>query len=255
MSNDVVLYERQGHVATITLNRPDRLNALSPEVFRRLPEVWDVFDADDEARVAILTGAGRAFSAGADLKVMSEGGGPSALGRGGSLRRGLAPGTWKPVIAAINGYAIAGGWWLAQLCDIRFASDQAQLGISEVKWNLPAGWVTDLTRIIGMGHALELVLGGERISAQRAYEIGFVNRVVPHARLLDETRAFAGVIAENGPMSVRMHKEILYRGYLLSRDEGNAVANHILSRLMTSEDAQEGPRAFVEKRKPVWKGC
>jgi enoyl-CoA hydratase/carnithine racemase len=257
MPADVVLYERQGHVATITLNRPDRLNALSPEVFQRLPEIWDVFDADEEARVAILTGAGRAFSAGADLKVMNESGGPAGLGRGrggGAFRRGLAPTTWKPIIAAINGYAIAGGWWLAQLCDIRIASDQAQLGISEVKWNLPAGWVTDLTRIIGMGHALELVLSGERISAQRAHEIGFVNRVVPHERLLDEARALAAIIAENGPMSVRMHKEILYRGYLLSRDEGNAVANHILSRLMTSEDAKEGPRAFVEKRKPVWKG-
>ena len=255
MPEDVVLYERQGHIATVTLNRPERMNALSPEVFARLPEVWDQFAADGEARVAILTGAGdRAFCAGADLVVMNESGGPSGFGRGrGGMGRGLGPTGWKPVIAAINGYAIAGGWWLAQLCDIRIASDRAQLGISEVKWNLPAGWVTDLTRIIGMGHALEIVLTGERISAERAYEIGFVNKVVPHEGLMDAARGIAEVIAENGPMSVRAHKEILYRGYLLSREEGNAVANHILSRLMTSEDAKEGPRSFVEKRKPVWK--
>jgi enoyl-CoA hydratase/carnithine racemase len=256
MSADVVLYERSGPIATITLNRPERMNAISPEVFARLPEVWDQFDADAEARVAILTGAGdRAFSAGADLKVMDESGGPSGFGRGrGGLRRGLAPTTWKPILAAVNGFAIAGGFWLAQLCDIRIASDRASFGISEVKWNLPAGWVTDLTRIIGMGHALEIVLTGERISAQRAYEIGFVNKVVPHERLMDEARAMARIIADNGPLAVRAHKEILYRGYLLSRDEGNAVANHILARLMTSEDAKEGPRAFVEKRKPVFQG-
>ncbi len=257
MPEDVVLYERRGYVATVTLNRPERMNSLSPEVFARLPEVWDQFEADGEARVAILTGAGdRAFCAGADLKVMNESGGPSGFGRGrrGGMGRSLGPSGWKPVIAAINGYAIAGGWWLAQLCDIRIASDRAQLGISEVKWNLPAGWVTDLTRIIGMGHALEIVLTGERISAERAHEIGFVNKVVPHDELMAQAHAMAELIAANGPMSVRAHKEILHRGYLLSREEGNAVANHILTRLMTSDDAKEGPRAFVEKRKPVWKG-
>jgi enoyl-CoA hydratase len=261
MSDDVVLYERRGHTALITLNRPERRNALSPEVFARLRERWDAFDADREARVAILTGAGdRAFCAGADLKVMNESGGISNFGRTEAQerpRRGgfdIQPRTWKPIVAAINGYAIAGGWWLAQLCDIRLAADDAKLGISEVKWNLPAGWVTDLTRIIGMGHALEVTLTGEPISAQRAYEIGFVNRVVPHERLMDEAFALAELIAGNGPMSVQAHKEILYRGYLLSRDEGNAVAGHILAKLMTSEDAKEGPRAFVEKRKPVWKG-
>ena len=256
MSKDVVLYERRGHVALVTLNRPERRNALSPEVFSRLREVWDQFAADGEARVAVLTGAGdRAFCAGADLKVMNEGGGIQNFGRGSNRPLGrLDPGTNKPIIAAINGYAIAGGWWLAQLCDIRIAAAEAKLGISEVKWNLPAGWVTDLTRIIGMGHALEVTLTGEPISAQRAYEIGFVNKVVPRAELMDAAFEMAQTIAENGPMSVRAHKEILYRGYLLSRDEGNAVAGHILSRLMQSEDAKEGPRAFVEKRKPVWKG-
>ena len=259
MAKDVVLYERRGHTALITLNRPERRNALSPDVFRRLREVWDQFDADSEARVAVLTGAGdRAFCAGADLRVMDESGGIENFGRSDELRpRGgfsIDPKTWKPTIAAINGYAIAGGWWLAQLCDIRLAADDAKLGISEVKWNLPAGWVTDLTRIIGMGHALEVVLTGEPISAQRAYEIGFVNRVVPKAELMDAAFALADVIAGNGPMSVRAHKEILYRGYLESREEGNAVAGHILSPLMKSEDAKEGPRAFLEKRKPVWKG-
>ena len=252
---DVVLMEKRGHIAYITLNRPERLNAISGELGNRLAECYDEFNQDESLWVSILTGTGRAFSAGADLKDMNERGGPggvTAVRRRPGLGSGLD--VWKPTIAAINGFALAGGWNLAQQCDIRIAADTAQFGITEVKWNLPAGWCVDVPRIIGLGHALEIVLVGDRISAQRAYEIGFVNRVVPADRLMDEATALAERICENGPMSVRMHKEILYRGTTLTKSEGQALGRHILAPLNWSEDSKEGPKAFVEKRKPQWKG-
>ena len=259
---ETVTYEcdPETKVATITLNRPERANALNGETFRRFSEVFHQFNHDDDAWSAVVTGAGeRHFCAGADLKELAE----STAGGGRREPPPLQPQgwlftphmhVWKPVIAAINGAAAAGGWLLAQRCDIRIASEDAKLGITETKWNLPASWVTDLSRIIGLGHALELVLTSDFISAQRAYEIGFVNQVVPHDQVKDAARELAVRINRNGPLSCRAHKEILYRGCELTREQGETLGNTILFQMMNSEDFLEGSTAFARGVTPQWKG-
>lgn len=184
---DILLYEKKDRIVTMTLNRPERMNALNPEMFARLAEAWEKFAADDDAWVAIVTGTGdKAFCAGADLGDVNE------MIKNTPKLRFFFMQLWKPVIAAINGHAISGGWMLAQKCDIRIAAEHAELGIAEVRWNLPAGWVCSLTRQINLGHALEIVLWGDRrISAQRGYEIGWINRVVPKEKLMDEAMSWA----------------------------------------------------------------
>ncbi|MBI4641311.1 MAG: enoyl-CoA hydratase/isomerase family protein [Candidatus Tectomicrobia bacterium] len=256
--SDVVLYEKKGRIAILTMNRPERMNALGGGMGERLAECWADFAEDENLWVAILTGTGeRAFSAGADLRERAE---ADAAGMTSRRRRplptlGAGLECWKPTIAAINGYAIAGGWMLAQRCDIRIAAEHAELGIAEARWNISAGWICDLTRIIGLGHALEIVLWGDkRITAQRAYEIGFVNKVVSKEQLMDEAMSWAERMLELAPQAVRNFKEILYRGYHLTTEEGLALARHIERNLMGMEDSIEGPKAFSEKRKPVFKG-
>jgi len=161
---------------------------------------------------------------------------------------------WKPTIAAINGYAIAGGWCLAQECDIRIAAEHAELGVAEVRWNMGAGWLHPLTRQMHLQHALEVVLWGDRrITAQRAYEMGWVNRVVPKERLMDEAMAWAERILYLAPRDVRNLKEILYRGFHMSPMEGAAFARGLEQNLIGMEDSIEGPQSFAEKRKPQFK--
>ena len=173
---DILLYEKKDRIVTITLNRPERMNALSVELIQRIHDSFMKFRDDDDAWVAILTGAGdKAFSAGFDL--LDEAG--RGEGTGGRIKQDditVMQETFKPIIAAINGYAIAGGWRIAQYCDIRIASEHAEMGISETRWNMTAGWICDLTRQIGLGHALEIALwGDQRITAQRGYEIGWID--------------------------------------------------------------------------------
>lgn len=251
---DILLYEKKDRVVTITLNRPERMNALSIELMKRLAEAWERFRADEDAWVAILTGAGeRAFSAGFDLKDQAE---RDAQGERMPLRlpRLTNLEIWKPMIAAINGYAVAGGWMIAQECDIRIAAEHAQMGISEARWNLPAGWIHNLTRQIGLGHTLEIVLWGDRlITAQRAYEIGWVNRVVPKERLMEEAGEWAERMLYLGPRAVRNFKEILYRGSYLPPHDAEAFARALERNLIGMEDTVEGPKAFAQKRKPVFK--
>jgi len=257
----VLVYEKKldGRVVVMTMNRPDAMNALNGELSEALGEAWERFRDDEEAWVAIITGAGdKAFSAGADLK-------ETTLIRTGQLkpvrrsRRSPFPmaeeiNLWKPTIAAINGFAIAGGWAIAQLCDIRIAAEHAELGVSEVRWNMPAGWLHPLTRQMHLGHALEIVLWGDRrITAQRAYEMGWVNRVVPGERLMDEAMEWAERILYLAPRDVRNLKEILYRGFYMSPTEGAAFARALEQNLTGMEDSIEGPRAFSEKRKPQFK--
>jgi len=239
---------------TITLNRPERMNALSLELIERIYESFLRFRDDDDAWVAILTGTGnRAFCAGYDLIDEAERN-TQGLARPEVPDLSVIQEIWKPIVAAINGYAVAGGWMLAQYCDIRIAAEHAEMGITETRWNIEAGWVCDLTRQIGLGHVLEIVLWGDRrISAQRGYEIGWINRIVPGEILLEEAYSWAERILSLGPRCVRNLKEILYRSYNMTPREGRAFAKALEANLEGMEDSIEGPKAFMEKRKPVFK--
>ena len=248
---DILLYEKKDRIVTITLNRPERMNALSLELMERLAAAWAQFRDDDEAWVAIITGAGdKTFCAGFDLVEQAE-----RFRRGEELPLTLPmfrpSQIWKPIIAAINGYAISGGWWLAQSCDIRIAAEHAEFGIAETRWNMPAGWVYELPRRLTSGHALEIALWGDkRISAQRGYEIGVINRVVPADRLMGEAMSWAERMLFLAPRCVRNLKEIIYRSYDMTSSEAKAFANALETNLLGMEDTIEGARAFAEKRKP-----
>ena len=253
---ETVLYEKQDNIAVITLNRPSALNAINRQLRRELAEVILQFDGDDAAYVAIITGAGRAFCSGRDLKERAA---DNAQGRQARASDSMAPDrpymwpqTWKPLIAAINGFALAGGWSIAQMCDLRVAAENAQLGISETKWSLLPPFGAILPRMVPLSAVLELVMTAQPISAQRAYDIGFVNKVVPADDLMAEALTLARQIAENAPLAVRYFKELAYRGLNMSTQDISALAYHMYDQLLQTEDSKEGPKAFAEKRKPRW---
>ncbi len=254
----VLLYETKlnGRVVLMTMNRPEAMNALNGELSEAIYDGWARFRDDSEAWVAILTGVGdKAFSAGADLK-------ETTLIRTGQLKpvarrtRPLGPlsealGLWKPTIAAINGYAIAGGWNVAQQCDIRIAAEHAEMGIAETRWNMGAAWLSSLPRQMHLQHALEIALWGDRrITAQRAYEMGWVNKVVPKEKLMGEAMDWAERILYLAPRDVRNFKQMLYRCSSMSAMDGAAFAAVLEQNLVGMEDSIEGPKAFAEKRKP-----
>jgi enoyl-CoA hydratase/carnithine racemase len=253
----VLNYEKKNRIAYLTLNRPEAMNAVNRELREALIAAWNHFNEDDEAWVAVLTGAGeKAFCAGMDLKERDLGGStehrrPQRMSLP-SLTFGLN--IWKPVIAAINGYCLGGGFQLAQQCDFRICADHALLGVTEVKRGMTAAWTVELAKLIGIAHALEITLTGENITAQRAYEIGFVNRVVPKAELMNEAERWANILVANAPLAVRGMKEVLYRCTTLPGEQAETMARHVLYPVTISEDSKEGPRAFVEKRKPNWRG-
>jgi enoyl-CoA hydratase len=253
-----VLYNFQDHIVTITLNRPEALNSINRQLRQELREAILRYDQDDTARVAIITGAGRAFCAGRDLKERAADNAAGVQARAsdslGSDSLGLFPRTWKPLIAAINGYAMAGGWAIAQMCDLRLAAEDAMLGITETRWSLLPPFAAALPKLIPMANVLELVFTADPITAQRAFEIGFVNKVVPGERLLDEATAMARRLLDNAPLSLRNFKEMAYRGLNMDEPALAALTTRIYDQLLVSEDAKEGPRAFAEKRKPQWQG-
>jgi enoyl-CoA hydratase/carnithine racemase len=264
MAEPVLLYEPKGdgRIVLITLNRPQALNALNSELLAQLDRALVKFRDDESAWVAILTGSGRAFCAGADLKEMTDSDAATGVsGKGLEKLANAIPaplseryGLWKPIIGAMNGFALAGGFALAQQCDIRIASESAEVGIPEARWNLSADWLHDLTRQIGLGHALELALWGDRrIPARRAYEMGWINAVVPADKLMDEAMTWAERVVKMGPRSVRNFKEILYRGAYLPSAEGKAFAQALEKNLLGAEDTAEGPRAFTERCEPKFK--
>ncbi len=250
---DVLLYERKGRKAIITLNRPERMNAMSIELMERLAETWQRYRDDDDAWVAIVTGAGeRAFSSGADLR--------EPVGSRRKMKYSLeqtvptgCEGLWKPVIAAIQGYAVGGGWYLAQNCDIRVAARNAQFAVNEAKRGLAANWIVSLTRYLPLSAALEITLTGKTIGAERALELGFINKVVDNSRVLEEAETIADEILECGPLAVRCDKEILMQGLTMSYAESVEFAKRKASVVWDSEDAKEGIQAFLEKRKPQWR--
>ncbi len=249
-----ILYENDGPVAWITINRPEARNALNQAVRDGLWAGLRRFAADDASAVLVLTGAGEeAFCAGADLKEMAalklEVPPPDFAPY---LNRNIQIG--KPVIAAVNGAALAGGFLLAQMCDLCVAAEHARFAITEARWGRGAPWAAPLPWLIPPRVALELLMTAEPIDARRALEIGLVNRVVPAGELRAATQAMALRIAGNAPLSVRASKAMVYaaaeRGWAAGLDEGDRLFEPVY----LSADAQEGPRAFREKRAPKWSG-
>src|SRR3989441_5832218 len=258
-----VLYEQKDQIVTITINRPDAMNAIDPETHQALIQAWTRFRDDEGAWVAILTGAGeKAFSAGADLKKMI----PAAFsgGRGynpvahnayglGGITRGLE--IWKPMIAAINGFCLAGGLEQALACDLRIAAPHAKFGLTEVRWAIipGAGGTQRLPRAVPLAKALEMILTAEPITADEALRFGLVNKVVPLPELLPAARALAETLCERGPLAPRAAKEAVIRGLSLPLDDGLRLEALLAGTLHGTEDAVEGPKAFAEKRKPPFK--
>ena len=255
---ETVLYEKRDNVAIITLNRPDALNAINRQLRSELGEAISRFDTEQDAFVAIITGAGRAFCAGRDLKERAEDNAQGIQARAAdSMSRDrpfMWPQTWKPMIAAVNGFALAGGWSIAQMCDLRIAAEDAKLGITETKWSLLPPFGTVLPKSVPLSAVLELVFTAQPITAQRAYDIGFVNKVVPGEQLMTEAMNLAQQIAENAPLAVQAFKELAYRGQNMSAEEIAALTYETYDKLLTTEDSKEGPLAFAEKRRPRWQG-
>ena len=258
-----LLLERDGHILTLTMNRPEARNALSSEMVVRLADAWEQINDDPDIRVAILTGAGGHFSAGADLKQMAGGYGEDEW----SARSKADPELpWKallrttrvkkPLIAAVEGYAVAGGTEILQSTDIRIAGESAQFGLAEVRRGLfPIGGSTvRLRRQIAYTHAAEILLTGGLVPAQRALEMGLIGRVVPDGQALAEARKVAETIAENGPLSVMAIKRSLQETEGLPEQEALKIELEIGLPIFGTEDAREGPKAFAEKRKPNFKG-
>ena len=256
MQLEFVRYEKRDRIAYVTLNRPEVMNALHPPAGEELARVWDDFAADPEVWVAILTGAGeRAFSAGNDLKWTATHAEtrwpPSGFG-GLTSRTDLV----KPLIAAVNGVALGGGLELALACDLVVAAEHATLGLPEPRVGLlaAAGGVHRLPRMIPLKIAMGLMLTGKSIDAHEAARLGLVNEVVPLAELLPAAERWARAICECSPLSVQATKQCAYDGLGRPLTEAMQGRYSAASRLFKSEDVREGPRAFAEKRKPVWKG-
>ena len=254
MSEAAVLTEERDGVLVITIDRPEARNAINGEVARGIAAALDRLDGEDGLRVGVLTGSGGFFSSGMDLKGFLSGDVPIVEGRGlGGLTE--AP-PRKPLIAAVEGYALAGGFELVLACDLAVAAEGSRFGVPEVKRALvaAAGAALLLPQRIPQAIALELLLTGEPITAARAAELGLVNRVVPDGSALDAALELAGRIAANGPLAVAVTKQIARAASDWTLAEGWRQQAELTGPVFFSEDAQEGARAFAEKRAPVWKG-
>lgn len=255
--------QTQGHVLVVTIDRPEAMNALDPAMTSALEAVWQEFEASDRWRVAVLTGAGdRAFSAGADLKTLlpafrqrvNAGDSTAVWNFGGGLARGIE--FSKPLVAAVNGHALAGGLEMALACDIRLCSPNATFSLAEAKWAVTpgAGGTQRLPRAIPLGMAMEMLLTGTSIDAQTALRCGLVNRVLPQEALLDDALALANRIAAAGPLAVKSIKRSVREGFEHGMEQGMRREHDAFVAIMSSEDAGEGYVAFAEKRTPVYRG-
>jgi crotonobetainyl-CoA hydratase len=251
--------ERDGHVLTVTINRPEVMNALHPIANAELAGVWDDFQNDPDLWVGIITGAGdRAFSAGNDLKHQASGGDMSGQPRSGFAGLTSRFDLEKPVIAAVNGVAMGGGFEIALACDIIVASEQAVFALPEPRVGLAAlaGGLQRLPRMIGLKQAMGMILTGRRVPAAEGFQMGFVTDVVPHGDLMKRAREWAGQILECSPVSVRTSKQIVMRSLEIPNLQGsmNNGQYPAFGDLVRSEDFIEGPLAFAQKRPPQWKG-
>ena len=256
-----ILYEKRGRVAYITINRPEARNAVDPETMQELSDAWIDFRDDDNLWIGVLTGAGnQSFSAGADLKTLIPrltgaipGGGQQIQGGFGGITRGFD--CWKPMIAAVNGHCFAGGFEMMLACDLRIASENAVFGLTEVSWGIipAAGGTQRLPRAIPLAKAMELILTARRISAQEAFDIGLINKVVPQAELMNEVERWIATLLERGPLALRAAKQAILQGLYMSLEDGMNLEQRLMSGLLKTEDAREGPLAFAQKRKPEFK--
>jgi enoyl-CoA hydratase len=254
MSDAVLFDARSDGIAVITLNRPEDRNALGKDIRAGLFAAWERFEQDPALRLAILTGAGeKAFCAGGDLKEMTE------------LRLAVPPRNMfpvpgdnveltKPTIAAVNGVAFAGGWMIAQACDLCIASTRAQFAITEVKVGRSSPWAAPLIHMIPQRIMMEIVLTGKPLTAQRAYEIGLINRLAEPDGLMGAAFALAADVLDGAPLSVQAARDMVILSTEMGRSAALRAARHVSEPVYRSEDAQEGPRAFAEKRRPQWKG-
>ncbi len=260
-----ILYERHGPVRLITIDRADQMNSLDFAANDHLTEIWREFAADDEARAAVITGAGeKAFCAGADLKTytIDYATRPAAEfrerytdGTGfGGITRGLDIG--RPIVAAINGYAIFGGLELAEACDIRFCSPNAEFAHQDINWGFHPcdGGCVSLPQIVGLGNAMEMILSSERIDAAHAHRIGLVNRIYPLAELVTESLEFADVLASRAPLEQRYAKEVMLRTLDMPVADALKLESRFFYDLGQTEDIKEGTTAFREKRPVNFKG-
>jgi enoyl-CoA hydratase/carnithine racemase len=252
-----IKFERQGHTAVITLVRPEVLNAMDPATYKEITAAFAEVDADPDLRVGIVTGSGdRAFSAGADLKLMhGEDASPAGWGPWKPNRwdMGTLPAT--PMIAAIDGYALAGGLELALACDLRIATPRSQFGCPEVKWNILHGFgALRLPGIVGLSNAMMLLLTGEFIDAEEARRIGLINTIVEPDELMPAAHRLATRIADNAEEAVRMTKELALHGADGPLEQGMRLYQAYIGLLEQTADQVEGTRAFAEKRSPEFRG-
>ena len=253
--DEAVLFEaREDGIAILTLNRPETRNALSAEIRAALFAAWDRFERDPGLRVAILTGAGdTAFCAGGDLKAMVADG-LQLPPRDFFPVPGDSIEVSKPTIAAVNGVAFAGGWMIAQACDLCVASTTASFAITEVRVGRSSPWAAPLIHMIPQRVMMEIILTGKPITAQRAYEIGLVNRLAEPSALIAAAVALAREILAGAPLSVKAGRDTVMLATEMGRAAALQAARAASEYAYMSDDAQEGPRAFAEKRKPVWQG-
>jgi enoyl-CoA hydratase/carnithine racemase len=263
MSN--ILYEKKGHVRLITINRAEKMNSLDFIANDELVDLWYEFEEDEDARVAVITGAGsQAFCAGADLKTytlaFAQTSAPefrkkytNGPGFGGITRNIDID---KPIIAAVNGFAISGGFELALACDLRFCSENAEFALQDAKWGFHAcdGGLIRLPQIIGMGHAMEIILSGERVNAEHAYRIGLVNRIYPQGELLERALDYAQMLASRAPLSHRFAKEVVRRSMGMHQDEALKWESRSFYDVGMTEDLKEGVTSFKERRAANFKG-
>lgn len=259
MTFENLLIERDGPIAVLTVNRPKALNALNDATLGELERAAAELEADTGVSVVIVTGSGeKAFVAGADISQMADYGPTRAEehARRGQRVMNAFENMRKPVIAAVNGYALGGGLELALACDIRIASENAVVGLPEVSLaTIPGfGGTQRLARLVGTGMAKELVFTGRKVKSAEAKELGIVNRVVPQADLMETCKQMARDIVANGPYAVRLAKEVINRGSETDLDHGLDIEQKAFGLTFSTHDQKEGMRAFLEKRKPTWKG-